>query len=638
MSFPLVISVSDRVALRSSECTPPNPDRLSPLRSFGFMLILWVALVPTAATSADQMIRGHVRDAEGTPIVGAMVSLRQGTPFHERTVFTNHSGAYQSTMEAGEVFSLRVRRIGWRDLVRADLPPLGEEAAASLDFDLERETDPAALAAQLPSNRWFSLLLNEIDDDVQREEFVRQCTYCHQQGSVATRRLRNDEEWQKLLLLMARMGGTLSPELREQIPGLWRQAYDPERAVAALVDTTPGAELAPAPEAEVLRAAVDEWALGHAASMQHDLAVHPDGRVYSVDMMQDELYRFDPETEARDSFRLPHGDLPLGGVFGAASGPLPPYANSYVGPHSLQVAPDGSIWITLALGSQLARFDTVTEEWEIHDLEEGIYPHTLRFDHKGRIWYTMAVSNHVGVLDPTTGEQKAIRLPATSFRQALALRMIPIGLWLSQYIDISGMASGEGGGEGVRMPVPYGIDVAPDGIIWFSQLNEHRIGRIDPDTLDVEMIETPFSAPRRLRFDSRGRLWIPGFSSGLISRFDPDTREFKSYPLPIEPLGTETPYALNVQPGTDSVWICGTNSDTLIRFEPDKEAYTVYPLPTRVTYTREIDFDDEGRIWTSNSNLPAWQIEGGMPRILRLDPSFVPAAVSQLRVSLLDGR
>jgi streptogramin lyase len=250
----------------------------------------------------------------------------------------------------------------------------------------------------------------------------------------------------------------------------------------------------------------------------------------------------------------------------------------------------------------------------------------------------MAVSNHVGVFDPTTGEQKTIRLPATSFRQALALRMIPIGLWLSQYIDISGMASGEGGGEGVRMPVPYGIDVAPDGIVWFSQLNEHRIGRIDPDTLDVEMIETPFSAPRRLRFDSRGRLWIPGFSSGLISRFDPDTREFKSYPLPIEPLGTETPYALNVQPGTDSVWICGTNSDTLIRFEPDKEAYTVYPLPTRVTYTREIDFDDEGRIWTSNSNLPAWQIEGGMPRILRLDPSFVPAAVSQLRVSLLDGR
>ena len=59
------------------------------------------------------------------------------------------------------------------------------------------------------------------------------------------------------------------------------------------------------------------------------------------------------------------------------------------------------------------------------------------------------------------------------------------------------------------------IDVAPDGYIWFSQLNEHKIGRIDPDDFSVQLIPTPFSAPRRLRFDSKGRLWIPGFSSGL---------------------------------------------------------------------------------------------------------------------------
>lgn len=293
--------------------------------------------------------------------------------------------------------------------------------------------------------------------------------------------------------------------------------------------------------------------------------------------------------------------------------------------------------MTLALGGQLARFDTETEEWQIHDLEEGIYPHTLRFDHAGRIWYTMAVSNHVGLLDPATGEQKSIRLPASSFRQALALRALPIALWLSRYFDISGVASGEGGGGGIRLPIPYGIDVAPDGGIWFSQLNESRIGRIDPDTLEVEMIQTPFSAPRRLRFDSQGRLWIPGFSSGLISRFDPKSREFKSYTLPIEPHGSDTPYALNVQPDTDQVWICGTNSDTLIRFDPEREVFTVYPLPTRVTYTREIDFDDQGRVWTSNSNLPAWQIEGAMPRILRLDPSFQATTSNHLTASIVNG-
>jgi virginiamycin B lyase len=637
MSFPLFHLGRVRENLQSSLHTPDRFHSLSSLRRIGFSLVLLAVMAASGTMAAEQSIRGHVSSADGTPIAAAMISLRQGEPFHERTVFTDHTGAYQTTITAAEPFAVRVRRIGWRDLRQAMFLPTPEEAAKSFDFVLDPETDPAALAAQLPANRWFSLLLAEIDDETQREEFVRQCTYCHQQGNAATRRLREDEEWQKVLSLMARMGGTLSPELRAQIPGLWRRAYDPVRAVAALTDTSHGKQLASVPAPEVLHATVDEWALGHAASMQHDLAVHPDGRVYSVDMMQDALYRFDPETEARDAFTLPHGDLPLGGVFGAASGPLPPYANAYVGPHSLQVAPDGSVWMTLALGSQLARFDTDTEEWQIHVLEEGIYPHTLRFDQQGRIWYTMAVSNHVGMLDPANGAQKSIRLPATSFRQALALRAIPIGLWLSQFFDLSGMNTGEGGG-GIRMPVPYGIDVAPDGGIWFSQLNENRIGRIDPETLDVEMIETPFSAPRRLRFDSKGRLWIPGFSSGLISRFDPKTREFKSYALPIEPLGTETPYALNIQPDTDSVWICGTNSDSLIRFEPEQETFSVYPLPTRVTYTREIDFDEQGRIWTSNSNLPAWQIEDGTPRILRLDPSFLPAEVETVSTSLVDGR
>ncbi len=609
---------------------PCRPGRrsLPPARRTCLWLIALLSIVsiePLPVRAAERMIRGHVKDSDGSPVAGAMVSLRQGTPFHDRTVFTDRAGAYETVIDDGEPFSARVRRIGWRDLERPDLPRLPGEAPMTLDFTLERETDRQAVAAQLPSNRWLNLLLAEFEDPVQREEFVRQCTYCHQQGSAATRKLRDDQEWDKVLSLMARMGGGLSPGLRDRIPALWRAAYTPDRAVPALVgegpiDDTRIERLAPTPPPQVLRAVVDEWALGHVASMQHDLAVHPDGRVYSVDMMQDELYRFDPETGKRDAFPIPHGELPLGGVFGAAGGPLPPYANAHVGPHSLQVSPDGDIWMTLALGSQLARFDTDEEDWEIIELEEGIYPHTLRFDRKGRIWYTMAISNHVGLLDPETGEQKTIRLPTTSFRQTLAVRAIPIGLWLSRFFDLSGLATGEGGGATTRIPVPYGIDVAPNGDIWFSQLNEHRIGRIDPETLAVEMIETPFSAPRRLRFDSKGRLWIPGFSSSLVSRFDPKTRSFESHPIPIEPLGTETPYALNVQPETDDVWICGTNSDSLIRFDPKAETFTVYPLPTRVTYTREIDFDSRGRVWASNSNLPAWQIEGGMPRVIRLDP------------------
>jgi streptogramin lyase len=368
----------------------------------------------------------------------------------------------------------------------------------------------------------------------------------------------------------------------------------------------------------VRRAVVEEWELGSAASMQHDLTVHPDGRVYSVDMMQDALYRLDPITGAQDAFPIPREGLELGGVFGNEGQPLPPTANAYQGPHSIQVAPDGALWATLALGNKLGRFDPDTETWSTHPLPEGFYPHTLRFDPEGRLWFTVAVSNHLGMLDPATGAFRTVRLPSGGFAQAVTLRLLPVFLWLNRRFDMAAMAA-EGGGA-AELPVPYGIDVAPDGTIWFSQLNQHRIGRLDPETFEVEMIDTPFTAPRRLRFDARGRLWIPGFSSGVVSRFDPQTREFRTWPLPIEPAGTETPYALHVDRRRDHVWICGTNSDTLIRFEPEPERFTVYPLPTRVTYTREIDFDEDGRVWTSNSNLPTWQVEGGFPRVLRLDP------------------
>ena len=130
---------------------------------------------------------------------------------------------------------------------------------------------------------------------------------------------------------------------------------------------------------------IEEWELGSRASMQHDVVMHPDGRLYSVDMAQDQLYRLDPSAPDGDrkSWTLPRGDLPLGGVFVSAGGRPPANSNAHVGPHSIQVAADGTLWITLALGNQLAQFDPVTEQWQTVEIEHGYYPHTLRFDDRG---------------------------------------------------------------------------------------------------------------------------------------------------------------------------------------------------------------------------------------------------------------
>ena len=110
-----------------------------------------------------------------------------------------------------------MRRIGWKDLHVTALARRSRSAA--LDLVLERENDPAQVAAQLPANRWYQLVLARLDDPRQREELKRQCTYCHQQGSAATRVVRDEEQWHKVLALMGRMGGMLSTDLRERLPG-----------------------------------------------------------------------------------------------------------------------------------------------------------------------------------------------------------------------------------------------------------------------------------------------------------------------------------------------------------------------------------------------------------------------------------
>lgn len=562
-----------------------------------------------ASTIVSGVFTGTIRDAAGGPIAGSAVTATHRTFARATTVFTDADGRFRiPPLEAGE-YDIRIRRAGYKDLEQTDLA-LGD-GTTRLDLRLDPETDPRELAWQLPASRWMPLVLSRLSSDAHREEFTRQCGYCHQQGSWATRVQRSKEDWEAIFVRMGRMGGTISPALRAELPDALNAAWADDNYLKAL--TEPRFVPPPPPDKNAGTVVITEWRMGLATSVLHDLVVYPDGSIYAVDTANDLLFRLDPRTGERRQWAVPPGDSPPGGVFAGTGTLQTPGAVTRVGPHSLQVAPDGAIWMTLCLGNKVARFEPKTAHWTIYvQRDGGLYPHTLRFDHKGRVWYTLAVSNGVGMIDPKTGEQRTYRLPAPTFGQALSIRALPLLLKTAQYLPVSA-----GAGEGATLPVPYGIDIAPDGGVWFSQLNAHRIGHLDPDSGAIQIIDTPFAGPRRLRFDSKGNLWIPGFSSDLLARFSPATGKFKTWKLPTP--GVETPYALNVDRRTDIVWICGTASDTMMSFDPRSEKFTIYPMPTRVTYTREIDFDQQGNIWTSNSNVPAWQIEAPSPEFIRLE-------------------
>jgi virginiamycin B lyase len=603
---------------------------LALLLSLHLLLLFGPAYANGATSDGAGFFYGAISSA-GKPVKGAMVTFFHGEPVHSLSVFADEQGRFLSPgLPWAEGYTIRVRRAGWKDVTLDNQGPAPD--GRWVPVDMVRIEDPGEMIQQLPSNYWMNLVLEEFDNRDHLLEYKMQCTYCHQQGSPLTsRRQFTRQQWVDIIHDMGRRSAIISNSLKAELPDHLLAAYDDANVLRKLPAYDGENGPLPLPSAEVRKAVIEEWQLGGPLSGQHDLMVyHPDGSIWTVDGPMDTLHkiRFDKNPDGdRSSYPIPRGDHKPGGVYwkmekgkGRGKGRD---LETYLAPHSLQTAPDGVIWLTLASGNQLAGFNPATETWDMVDLEEGINPHTLRFDKKGRLWYTVTATNHVGMFDPKTREQKFIRLEFPDMETRLITWFTPFFI---EHADLFKLEDRSADMDGVSMPMPYGIDISPvDGSVWFSQLNMRTIGRIDPETLEVTSIPTPFDSPRRLRFDSKGNLWVPSYSEGTINRFDTNTMAWKeSHVIPVEPIGSEVPYAVFVDPETDHVWITGTQSDTLIRFEPEHGNWTIYPLPTLVTYTRELDMDDEGDVWTSHSSGPAWHVEGGIPKVTRLDPTGAP--------------
>src|SRR5208337_2527949 len=181
------------------------------------------------------------------------------------SVFAAKDGSFRMPALERGLYDQRVRRVGYKDISENGISL--KDHAGGVTLTMITETDPNELAWQLPANRWTPLVLERLSSDTRREEFVRQCAYCHQQGSWATRVQRSDEDWHAIFIKMGRMGGTISPELQKELP-------------AAL--------------------------------------------------------------------------------------------------NSLQVAADGTIWVTLCLGNKVAHLNPRTKGWTIYEQKDGLYPHTMR--------------------------------------------------------------------------------------------------------------------------------------------------------------------------------------------------------------------------------------------------------------------
>ena len=537
--------------------------------------------ITLAALSANaDTISGKVVDSAGKPMEGVMISAfyaeladPQNKKSHKRksvSVFSHADGSFSiEGLFYKKYYKVRARLMGQLDEVKRDVNA-GENG---LTFTMKPATGED-LENQRTADSGFSMLKWESQKD--KENYKMMCSYCHQTGSKGWRSPEEPIDWDTMIRRMDGFGG-LYRHTQKNIVKRLVETYS-EKAVAKWPPFVPP----PAPRGLETKAQITEWDMGNKYKvMVHDLELGPDGLVYAVDMNRNAVVTLDPKNGERKVYRFP---------------------GKYRGPHSIELANDGSMWVTLCHSGEMGRFDLKTKKFTIVSSAEshqkrGSYPHTLRInpkDPEGLIWYTDAGRNSCFSIHPTTYKVKEYHLLKKN------------------------QAVGAGKGES-RGITPYGIDFSPvDGTIWYSKLNGNRIGRIDPKAPDGDIKEwnPPFRGPRRLHIDQQGIVWVPGFGSGVFGKFDPKTEKWTTYKLPNAE--NQTPYALNIDP-KGYVWICGTNSDSLIRFDPKTETMAHFRMPSRVTYTREIEFDEEGNIWTCNSNGPARHTERGYGSIIKLE-------------------
>lgn len=567
-------------------------------------------------------VQGHTLDTSDSGYPPENIINMANASF---TLFTDENGQVTFKEYLDKKVRVRLRKPDHEDITFV----LNVEENKTLTMKLI--SDALAIAESRPANTWLSAL-NLNNDEKLKKKYVMQCGFCHQQGSHFFRRPRPVENWEEVIYRMIGYGSRLHDEAQKQLPKLLSDEYgrlyqNPE----IIPKGTPWHD-------HLQQTVITEWPLGDAFSQMHDLLVHSNGLVYVGDNLQDRLYEVNPKTGEYVVYKLKREKSDKhGGLMGKRLSTFPKH-EAFSGIHSFAESPvDGNIFITTSYQQRLVEFNPVTKEFTNHHMDEGYYPHTVRIDEQDRVWFTMALSNQVAMFNRQKQTFKMFDLPNRSTREGLTvssmgiiLKLMDWGVPLANWFSIDEKSTG--------VPLPYGIDITPNGDIWFARLHADSIGKIDANTFKVTMYDTPFTGPRRLRTDSKGNLWIAAFPESMIVKFDPKTATFTNYSLPVFPVGSETPYSLNVDVARDIVWVNGNTSDALYSYDIDADEWHHYPLPKRVSFTRDVEIAPNGDVYTSNSSFPSWHIEDGQPTLIRIKPYVKPKSESLVGLTIVDDK
>ena len=282
-----------------------------------------------------------------------------------------------------------------------------------------------------------------------------------------------------------------------------------------------------------------------------------------------------------------------------------PYADSR--PRDPYVAPDGKVWCVGQKADYVATLDPQTGEFNRIDLEEGTGPHTVVVGSDGTAWIAGNMKAYIGKIAPGSSLVEKIELTDPRATDPHTMDFSSDGdLWFTlQVSNRIGRLDVETN-EFQILPVetgsarPYGLVVDGNDRPWIALLGTNKLATVDPATMEVQEISLPRDGahPRRIGVTSDGGVWYVDYAEGYLGRYDPATETFDEWQMPG---GADArPYGMAVD-ADDRIWFVetGTSPNIFVGFDPATEQFfSRTEIPSGGGTIRHMYFHEpSGAVW-----------------------------------------
>ncbi len=174
---------------------------------------------------------------------------------------------------------------------------------------------------------------------------------------------------------------------------------------------------------------------------------------------------------------------------------------------------------------------------------------------------------------------------------------------------------------------PHDPAVGLDGMVWYTDQTNSRIGRLDPDTGVIVDFPTPTpnSGPHGITVTPDGFISYTAQDTGRLGRVDPATGRITEYVLPANASRPHTPIA-----HAGAVWFTAQTNDTFGRFDPTSNQtqvwsapsgsrpYGIAPAPDGSLWIALFGTNKLGRVDTANGGLTLFDLPNAAARPRRL--------------------